>query len=50
MFQLHSHVCKPPILQGHVIKGSCDFIGESPSRQAFILPNLVAMDTSVVEI
>ena len=38
------------VSQGHVIKGSCDFIGMSPSRYITILPSLVAMGTVVVEI
>ena len=37
------------ILQGYVIKGSCDFMGRNPSRQVIILPSLVAIDTLVVE-
>ena len=37
------------ILQGYVIKESCDFMGRNPSRQVIILPSLVAIDTLVVE-
>ena len=43
-------VSEPGISQGHVIKGSCDIVGRSPSREAIILPNLVAIDTLVIEI
>ena len=38
------------ILQDHVIKGSRDFMGGSPSRRATILPSLAAIGTLVVEI
>ena len=38
------------ILQDHMIKGLCDLIGRSPSRQVIILPSLMAIDTVVVEI
>ena len=43
-------VSEPRISQGHVIKGPCDIIGRSPSREAIILPSLVAIDTLVIEI
>ena len=36
------------ISQDHVIKGSCDFAGRSPT--SYILPSLVALGTVVVEI
>ena len=38
------------ILQDHVIKGSCDFIGRSPSRKIIIQPSLTAIGTVVVKI
>ena len=38
------------ISQEHMIKGSCDFIDRSPSRQVTILPSFAAIDTVVVEI
>ena len=38
------------ILQEHVIKGSRDFMGGSPSRRATILPSLAAIGNLVVEI
>ena len=38
------------ISQGHVIKGLCDIIGRCPSREAIILPSLIAIDTLVIEI
>ena len=37
------------ISQGHMIKGSCDFIGRSPPRLVTVLPSLVAISTVVVE-
>ena len=37
------------ILQDHVIKQSCDFLGRSPSKPVTILQNLVAIATLVVE-
>ena len=37
-------------LQDQVIKGSCDFIGTSQSRQVIIWPSLVAIGTLVLEI
>ena len=43
-------VCEPRISQGHVIKGSCDIMGRSPSREAIILSNLVAIDTIKIKI
>ena len=42
-------VSEPRISQGHVIKGSYDIIGRSPSREAIVLPSLVAIDTLVIE-
>ena len=36
------------ILQNHLIKGSCAFIGNSPSRSVIILPSLVTIYTLVV--
>ena len=41
-------VSEPHISQGHVIKGSCNIIGRSPSKEAIILSSLVA--TLVIEI
>ena len=41
-------VREPRISQGHVIKGSCDIVGRSPSRETIILPSLVAIDTLVI--
>ena len=41
---------EPRISQGHVIKGSFDIIGRSSSREAIILPSLVAIDTLIIEI
>ena len=38
------------ILQDHVIKGSCDFTGRSPSRLVSILSRLVTITILVVEI
>ena len=38
------------ISQGHVIKESCDFMGESSSWYVTTPPSLVIMDTKVVEI
>ena len=38
------------ILQDHVIKGSCDFMGKSLSRYVTILPSLVAIGTEVMKI
>ena len=38
------------IWQDHETKGSCDFIGRSPSRQNIIQLSLVAIDTLVVQI
>ena len=38
------------ILQDHVVKGSCDFMGESPSWQVTTLQNLVTIGIVVVEI
>ena len=43
-------VSEPRISQGHVIKGSCNIIGRTPSREAIILPSLVAIDTLIIEI
>ena len=43
-------VSEPRISQGHVIKGSYDIKGRSPSREAIILPSLVAIDSFVIEI
>ena len=40
----------PVILQDHVIKGSCDFLGRGLSREITILPSLVAIGTMVAEI
>ena len=37
------------ILQDQVIKGSCDFMGRSPSKKVTILPSLVAIGTLLVE-
>ena len=37
------------ILQDHVIKGLCDFMGSSQSRSVTILLNLVAIGTLVVD-
>ena len=36
------------ILQDHVIKGSCDFMGTSPSWYVTILPSLLALGIVVV--
>ena len=33
----------------HVIKGSCDYMGRSPSRLVTILPSLVVIGTTVVK-
>ena len=33
-----------------MIKGLCDLIGRSPSRQVIILPSFMAIDTVVGEI
>ena len=38
------------ILQDHVIKASCDFIGRYLSMKVSILPSLVAISTLIVEI
>ena len=38
------------ILQDHVVKGSCDFIGGSPSWYVTTLQSLVAIGIVVVEI
>ena len=38
------------ILQDHVIKGSCDFMGKSQSVWITILPNFVAIGTLIVKI
>ena len=38
------------ILQDHIIKGSCDFMGCSSSYQVTILQRLVAIATLVVEL
>ena len=39
------------VSQDHVIKGSCDFIGRSPSRyHVTTLPSLMAIGTLIVEI
>ena len=43
-------VNEPRISQDHGIKGSCNIVGKSPSREAIILPSLVAIDTLVIEI
>ena len=43
-------VSEPRMSQGRVIKGSCDIIGRNSSRKPIILPNLVAIDTLVIEI
>ena len=44
-------VCRIEMIsQDHVIKGSCDFIGETTSWQVTIMPSLVAKGTVVVEI
>ena len=43
-------VSEPRISQDYVIKGSCDIIGKSPSREAIILPSLVPINTLVIEI
>ena len=37
------------ILQNRVIKGSCEFMGKTPSRQVTILPSLLIIGTVVVE-
>ena len=37
------------ISQGHMIKGSCDYMDMSPSRCATILPILVIIANQVVE-
>ena len=37
------------ILQDHVIKGSCNFMGGNPSWQVIALPSLVAIAVLVVE-
>ena len=47
----HPPVSEPRISQGHhVIKGSCDVIGRSPSRKVIILSNLVTIGTLLIEI
>ena len=38
------------ILEDHVIKGSCDFMGRSPSTYLTILLSLVTLGTLVGEI
>ena len=38
------------ILQDHVIKGSCDFMGKSQSVWITILPSFVAIGTLIVKI
>ena len=38
------------ILQGHVVREPCDFIGTSSLRQVTILPSLVTIGTLIVEI
>ena len=43
-------VGEPRISQGHMIKGSFNIIGMNTSREAIILPSLVAIDTLVIEI
>ena len=42
-------VCQK-IYQDHIIKGSSDVIGRSPSRYVTILPSLVAIGIVVMEI
>ena len=37
------------VLQSHVIKESCDFMGEIPSRSVTTITCLVAIDIVVVE-
>ena len=41
---LVSHV----ISQDHVVKGSCDFMGRSPSKKVTFLPSFVVTGTLVV--
>ena len=43
-------ISEPRISRGHVIKGSCDNIGSSRSREVIILPSLVAIGTLVIVI
>ena len=38
------------ILQDHMAQEPCDVIDKNPEREVTILPNLVAMDTVVVQI
>ena len=38
------------ILQDHVIKGSCDFMGYIPSRYVITLPILVTISIVIAEI
>ena len=38
------------MLQDHVIKGSCDFMGKNQSRQVSIVPCFAAIATLIVEI
>ena len=46
----HPPVSKPRISQGHVIKGSCDVIGRSASREVIILSSFVTIGTLLIEI
>ena len=36
------------MLQDHLIRGSCDFMGSNPSRRSTILPSLVVIATLLV--